>query len=147
MRKSVAFAAVFVAGFAAAAGPQHFTLLASYAPPAKAAVNGTIAISFVPTDPEIHINEAPAPRLKLDATQTILVDKQAPLAERVTPYDPATAKYIDLALPLTFPVAIAKGAPKGAQSVAATVTYFYCSKREGWCRKGNSEIAVSVNVP
>jgi len=52
-----------------------------------------------------------------------------------------------LALPLVFPVAIAKGAPKGTQSVAATVTYFYCSKREGWCRKGNSEIAVTVNVP
>lgn len=147
MRKSAALAAVFVAGFAHAAGPQHFTLSASYAPPAKLASNGTIAISFVATDPEIHVNEAPAPRLRLDPAQTILVDKQALPPERVTPYDPATAKYLDLTLPLTFPVALAKGAPKGAQSVAAIVTYFYCSTREGWCRKGNTEIAVTVRVP
>jgi len=147
MRKSAALVAMFATGIAHAAGPQHFTLSASFRAPAKANRNGTIAISFVPTDPEIHINEAPAPRLKLDPAQTILVDKQAALPERVTPYDPASAKYIDLALPLVFPVAIAKGAPKGTQSVAATVTYFYCSKREGWCRKGNSEIAVTVNVP
>ena len=147
MRKSAAFIAVLAAGIAHAAGPQHFTLSTSYLPPAKASGNGIIAISFIPTDPEIHVNEAPAPRLKLDPAQTILVDKQAPPSERVTPYDPATAKYIDLALPLSFPVAIAKGAPKGAQSVAGTVTYFYCSTREGWCRKGSTDIAVSVQVP
>ncbi len=147
MRRSAACIAVLTAGIAQAAGPQHFTLSASYLPPAKASGHGTIAISFVPTDPEIHINEAPAPRLKLDPAQTILVDKQAPAPERVTPYDPKTAKYIDLALPLSFPVAIAKGAPKGAQGVAGTVTYFYCSEREGWCRKGNTDIAVTVTVP
>jgi hypothetical protein len=31
--------------------------------------------------------------------------------------------------------------------VKGNVTYFYCSKREGWCRKGTSEVTFVVNVP
>ena len=130
-----------------AGAPQHFTLSAAYQAPAKASGNGAIAVTFVATDPDVHINEAPAPRIKLDPAQNVLVDKQAPVPERVEAFDPDNAKYIDLSLPVAFPVAIAKGAPKGAQSVTATVTYFYCSKRAGWCRKGTTDVDVSVNLP
>ena len=130
-----------------AAAPQHFTLSAAYQPPAKASGDGAIAVTFVATDPDVHINEAPAPRIKLDPTQGVLVDKQAPLPEHVEPFDPDKVKYIDLSLPVVFPVAIAKGASKGAQSVTASVTYFYCSKRAGWCRKGTTDVDVSLNVP
>jgi hypothetical protein len=130
-----------------AAGPQHFTLTAAYQPPAKASANGAIALTFVATDPDVHINEAPAPRIKLDPVQSVLVDKQAPAPERVEAFDPEKAKYLDLSLPVIFPVAIARGAPKGAQTVLATATYFYCSKRAGWCRKGTTDVSVTVNVP
>lgn len=147
MKRTALLAFVAAAGAAQAAAPQHFNLAASYVPPAKGAKAGVIAVQFTGTDPEIHINETPAARLKLDPAQTILVDKQAPAPERMTPYDPATAKYLDITLPVVFPAVIAKGAPKGAQTVAATVTYFYCSKREGWCRKGNTEVGIAVNVP
>ena len=146
-RFTIAAVLLSVAGAAQAAGPQHFTLAAAYVPPAKGAANGVVAVHFTGTDSEIHINELPAPRIKLDPDQKILLDKQTPPPERVAPYDPGNAKYIDLALPVVFPAAIAKGAPKGAQTVAATVTYFYCSKREGWCRKGTTDVAVAVNVP
>ncbi len=147
MKRTALLAFVAAAGAAQAAAPQHFTLTASYLPPAKGVKDGVIAVQFTGTDPEIHINETPAARIKLDPAQTILVDKQAPAAERVAPYDPATAKYLDITLPVVFPATLAKGAPKGAQTVTATVTYFYCSKREGWCRKGNTEVGITVNVP
>jgi hypothetical protein len=130
-----------------AAGPQHFTLSSAYNPPAKAGGNGSIAVVFVATDPEVHINEAPAPRLKLDPAQTVLVDKQAPGSDKVEPFDPDNARYLDLTLPVLFPVKIAKDAPKGTHGVTASVTYFYCSKRAGWCRKGTTDVSVSVNVP
>jgi hypothetical protein len=145
--KTAWLACVAAAGMAHAAGPQHFSLTASYVPPEKGARDGVVAVQFTGTDPEIHINELPAPRIKLDPDQTILVDKQAPPPEHVAPYDPTIANYIDISLPVVFPATIAKGAPKGAQTVAATVTYFYCSKREGWCRKGTTEVAVNVKVP
>ncbi|HET7291340.1 MAG TPA: hypothetical protein VFM88_02850 [Vicinamibacteria bacterium] len=128
-----------------AAAPEHFSLSARYEPPARAGGIGSIAVIFTGTDPDIHINETPAPRLKL-GDQAVLLDKQAPAPERVQPFDPATARYLDLALPVYFPVAIAKGAPRGAQTVPATVTYFYCSKRQGWCRKGTTDVAVAVDV-
>jgi hypothetical protein len=132
---------------ALAAGPQHFSLTARFEAPAKAGANGSIAVTFVGADPDVHINETPAPRLKLGAEQTVLLDRQPPAPDKIQPYDPDTARYLDLALPVYFPVAIAKGAPRGAQTVPGTVTYFYCSKREGWCRKGSTDVAVTVDVP
>jgi hypothetical protein len=130
----------------AAAGPQHFTLAAAFDAPRKPGANGAVAVTFTPLDPDVHVNETPAPRIKLGASD-VLVDKQPPASEKLEPYDPDTAAYLDLALPVYFPVAIAKGAAKGAHEVPVSVTYFYCSKRAGWCRKGTSELSVPVNVP
>jgi len=50
-------------------------------------------------------------------------------------------------MPVTFPVALAPGAPKGTQTVKANLVFFYCSKREGWCRRGSDELEVLVSVP
>lgn len=103
-----------------------------------------MAVTFVPLDPDVKINEEPSARLKLDPAQTVLVDKQRPPSGTVRNYDPDTATYLDLTRPVSFPVALAKGAPKGPQTVGASVTYFYCSKREGWCRKGTAEVEFVV---
>lgn len=132
---------------ALAAGPQHFSLKAAYVAPAKPGSPGAIAVTFVGQDPDVHINEEPAPRLRLDPEQRVLVDKQAPAPSRGTAFDAASAKYLDLAAPVTFPVALTTGSPKGLHDVTASVTYFYCSKREGWCRKGTTDVSVAVNVP
>ena len=129
---------------ALASGGEHFDVTASFVPPSKPGRPGAVAVTFVPKDPDVHINEEPEPRLKLDPLQTVLVDRQRPAPSRVAPFDPETAKYLDTALPVSFPVAWAGKAPKQPQLVSATVTYFYCSKREGWCRKGTTEVEVSV---
>jgi hypothetical protein len=104
-------------------------------------------VTFTAKDPDVHINEDPAPRLTLDPEQKVLVDKQPPRPARTGAVDPARARYLDLVLPVTFAVALAPGAPKGRQSVKATVNYFYCSKTQGWCRKGTTGIDVSVDIP
>jgi hypothetical protein len=145
MRTLVA-AGAFALLWASPAGPQHFTLSASYTPRAKPGVDGTIAVTFTPRDADVHINENPPARLKLDPEQKVLVDKQPPAPPRVEPFDPEKVRYIDLAVPLIFPVAVAAGAPKGVQSIKATVVYFYCSKSQSWCRRGSTDIDVSVNV-
>jgi hypothetical protein len=132
---------------AALTGPQHFTLQASFVAPPKAGGTGTVAVTFTAKNPDVHVNEDPAPRLALDPEQKVLVDKQPPRPPRTGAVDPAQAKYLDLLLPVNFPVALAPGAPKGHQSVKATVTYFYCSKAQGWCRKGSTDVDVAVDVP
>jgi hypothetical protein len=130
---------------APAAQPKHFDLTATFE--AKAVRQGLVAVTFHANDPDVVVNEEPGPRLALDPAQTVLVDKQPPPAHAAPAPDPDKAKYLDLSLPVVFPVALSSSAASGVQDVKAKVTYFYCSKREGWCRKGTTEVEVPVKVP
>jgi hypothetical protein len=132
---------------AVAAAPQNFDLLASFEPPEKPGEDSAVAVRFRTLDPDLRLNETPAPRLKLDLTEPVLLDRQPPAPRRIPDYDPLTAKYIDLAEPVRFPVAIAPTAPGGVQRVEADVVYFYCSIREAWCRRGTARIDFPVAVP
>jgi hypothetical protein len=119
-----------------AAPARHFDVTAAFAPPKNTTADGAVAVTFRALDPDVRVNETPAPRLKLDLAQAVLVDKQAPAPSQVPDYDPLTARYLDPAKPVLFAVAIAPTARRGAYDVKASVVYFYCSTREGWCRRG-----------
>jgi hypothetical protein len=125
----------------------HFDLLASWEPPAEAGADGGIAVTFQALDPDVRLNQTPAPRLKLDLMDPILVDRQPPAPRSVPDYDPLTARYLDLDRPVRFPVALSPTAPSGLQTVKVEVVYFYCSVREAWCRRGSTEVEVRVPVP
>ncbi len=140
-------AALFLIAAAWTTAPRHFDVVATFEPPRKGGAQGHVAVSFAALDPDVHINEEPAPRLKLDLAQTVLVDKQAPAPEKAADWDPDNPRYLNIAKPVKFPVAFAPTAPRGAQTVKGTVVYFYCSAREGWCRRGAAEIEVPVTVP
>lgn len=141
------FLHALVLALAAGSVPRHFDVAASFVPPKAPGGKGAVSVLFSPTDPDVHINEEPAPRLKLDPGQFVLVDRQAPAAARAADFDPEKARYLDLAKPLRFPVAIARKAPKGKQELKAEVVYFYCSKREAWCRRGTALVEFTVEVP
>jgi hypothetical protein len=133
---------------AAASSPvRHFDVAASYAAPKEPGKPGAVNVLFSPTDPDVHINEEPAPRLKLEPGQAVLVDRQPSAPARAADFDPEKTHYLDLAKPVRFPVAIAPKAPKGKQELTANVVYFYCSKREGWCRRGTALVEFTVEVP
>jgi hypothetical protein len=120
---------------------------ASYVPPAKAGANGSVAVTFEPKDPDVHVNRDPAPRLKLDPDQRVLVDKQPPPPRRGGSADVEAAGFFEAGMPVTFAVALAPGLARGEHEAKGTVTYFYCSKRDGWCRKGTAEVEFSVTGP
>jgi hypothetical protein len=143
--KTVAFVLLPAATLALSA--RHFDVTAAFTPAKKAGASAVVAVTFRALDPDVKVNETPAPRLKLDLTQTVLVDKQAPVSSQVPDYDPLTARYVDIAKPVLFPVAIAPFAPKGDQEVKASVVYFYCSTREAWCRRGTVDVLIPVAVP
>lgn len=111
--------------------------------PATRVAPASISVTLQPADPAVHVNERPAPRLKLDPDQVVLLDKQ-PAAKAGD--DGPEAGYLDPAFPVLFPVALKAGAPHGTHDIRGTVTYFYCSKTEAWCRKGKAEITVPVAV-
>jgi len=143
--KKIGAAVLLLAPVVALALPEHFTVAATYLAPAKPKANAAVAVTFVAVDPDVHINQEPSPRLKLDPAQTVLIDRQAPPSRKGE--SGGEAKYLDLSLPVTFPVALNPKAPRGEQPVSGSVTYFYCSKREGWCRKGTAEVEFTVAVP
>ena len=129
------------------AGPlRHFDVIAEFVAPRRAGGSGHVAVSFRALDPDVHVNESPAPRLKLDIAQAVLLDRQLPPPSHVPDYDPLTARYVDLSKPVLFPVAIAPAAPRGEQLVKASVVFFYCSQREAWCRRGTADVEIPVNV-
>ena len=122
---------------ASGGGSPHFNVSAQFRP-GKAAGAGEVAVTFVPTDPDVKINTTPAPKLKLDAGQKVLADKAgAPRAG-----SPAE-KYLDTTFPVVFPVSVL-GAPAASATVKGAVTYYYCSHREGWCRKGSADVDIPV---
>ncbi len=129
-----------------AAPARHFEVTAAFSPPRAAARDGAVAVTFLAVDPDLKVNENPAPRLKLDLAQTVLVDRQPPPANQVPDYDPLTARYLDPAEPVLFPVAIAPAAPRGTHEVKASVVFFYCSTREAGCRRGRADISSPVTV-
>jgi hypothetical protein len=141
------FCASILAAVAAASPPRHFEVAAAFVPPPEPGRTGSVSVVFSPMDPDVHVNEEPAPRLKLSPRQAVLVDRQAPPPPRDPEFDPEKTRYLDIAKPLRFPVAFAPKAPKGKQEVDAKVVYFYCSKREAWCRRGTADIEFTVEVP
>lgn len=124
---------------------QHFDVSAAYEAPAKKGVPANIVVEFRKKDPDVNINEEPAARLKFGPGSP-LVAPPPPKGSGVIP-DPANAHYLDLSKPVRFPVTVAEGAAKGLNTVKTTVSYFYCSKRENWCRKGTAEFDLPVVLP
>jgi hypothetical protein len=123
------------------------TVSATYVPPAKAGAPGAVAVTFETKDPDVRVNRDPAPRLKLDPEQRVLLDRQPPPPRRGGSADVEAAGFYEPGAPVTFAVALGPGATRGDHEVEGTVTYFYCSKRDGWCRKGTSEVEIPVAVP
>ena len=124
---------------------QHFEVSAGYEPQAKKGMPSYVVFEFKKKDQDVNINEEPAPRLKF-AAGSPLVAPLPPKSSGITP-DPANARYLDLAKPVRFAVSSAPNAPKGLSTVKTTVSYFYCSKRENWCRKGTADFDLGVVLP
>jgi len=133
--------------FESAPKPTHFDVTATFIP-ARRNASGEVAIQFVAKDPDVKVNELPAPRLKLEAGPATVAAPARPAAKAMGgPAGAGPGHYLDLTLPVTFPVTLAPGTPRGSHDAKGTVTYFYCSKREGWCRKGTAAIEFPITVP
>lgn len=128
------------------AAPRHFDVVAVFEPAKTAGGDGSVAVTFRALDPDVKVNETPAPRLKLDLGQTLLEDRQPQAPQHVPDFDPATARYLDVSQPVRFPVGLSKAAAKGDHEVKASLVYFYCSTREAWCRRGSVELVIPVTV-
>lgn len=129
----------------APSGHEHVGLAASFERNASGG-EADIVVRFMPLEAAIQVNADPAPRLTLDAQQRVLDESARPV-----PPPPRAAfpngRYVDTQHGARFPVRVSVAAPKGRHSVRASVLYFYCSQAEGWCRRAQDDVEVSVTVP
>jgi hypothetical protein len=146
----ISFALVVALAGAGSIGPEtpssmeagaspHFAISTEYRP-GKTPGTGEVAVTFAPKDPDVKINTTPPPRLKLDDTQKVLAERTA--ARKAGAPD---EKYLDLTFPVVFPVAVSSPV-HGEQTVKGALTYYYCSHREGWCRKGTADLEIPVKA-
>lgn len=123
---------------------QHFDVTGAYEVPSKKGGPGHLVFEFRQKDKDVYINEEPAPRVKVGPGSPIVAPK--PKGSGLVP-DLENVKYLDLTKPVRFAVTSAKDAPQGLSRVKTTLSYFYCSKRENWCRKGTAEFDLAVVLP
>jgi len=139
-------AAVAAATPALAQTHRHFEIEAAFEPASKAGEVDAVAVRFAPLDPDVQVNEIPAPRLELDDSQSLLSPAPEEPHAPVPPMSADAPRYLDLSDPIRFPVELAPDAPEGIHGVPAEVVYFYCSKSRGWCRRGNEPVTIPILV-
>lgn len=98
---------------------------------------GEIAIQFQPVE-GIHINLQPALDFKLDTasraalTGTLVLPKGAP--------------YLNTSAPVLQRFQVPKDAKPGPLALKGTLTYFYCSDKDGWCSKYKQPLEFALTV-
>lgn len=132
-----------LAGLAAgAAEAPPIQVAGHYLAPKKPGGEAVLLVSLVPDRDELRVNEVPAPRLELDPKQAVLRYRAPEPDDGETPRG-----YLDPLLPVRFPVTLAPGAARGEHVVKGSVSFYYCSTRASWCKRGSREIEVAVTVP
>ena len=135
---------IAVAGLLLLMPASHFEVSAAFT--SKGPGRGEVAVTFLGKDADVHINEVPAPRLKVEPGQVLQEVAPSPAPAGKEGGGPSS-KYLDITWPVVFPVTVGRAPAAGPQTVKANVTYFYCSKREGWCRKGTAPVEFPVTLP
>jgi len=112
--------------------------------PAQAAMcpggNGEILLHFAPVD-GIHVNADPPVDFSLDTTVTAIQLNGNP----VMTSDESTG-YLSAAMPVKQKIKLHSTAAPGPVTVKGTVTYFYCSDGEGWCKRQKDPVEFTILV-
>ena len=98
---------------------------------------GEMAISFAPAA-GIHVNSTPAPEFTLDSSSL------ASLSGRLT--FPKGTQYLKPASAVKQRFQLSRGAKPGPVTLKGTLTYYFCSDKEGWCSKYKQPVEIALTV-
>jgi len=100
---------------------------------------GKILVSFTPID-GIHINIDPPVELKIKKNSLIDLRGQPDMTA-----DKETG-FLSAVNPVEQSFSISTKAAPGTHSITGTITYFFCSDIEGWCRKQSQPVRLTLNI-
>ena len=105
----------------------------------KAGDTAQLTVKFIPKR-GIYINANPPIDLKIDSSDTIIVKSK--------PEIPSSGKsdYFDVTKSIKQSFTLSKKLKTGTVSLRGTLTYFYCSNTDGWCRKYKHPIDMKIKI-
>jgi len=98
-----------------------------------------ILLSFTPRK-GFHVNAIPPVGFALDSGSAALLADTT-----IVPRDTATG-YLNVRDAVRQPLTISASIAPGVHELRGTLTYYYCSDEEGWCRKERHPFALSLVV-
>jgi hypothetical protein len=114
-------------------------VLTASPPSLKAGQPGELLLRFRPAS-GIHIAGEPAVTIHLDTTSVVVPG--GPLTQETD----STSGSLRANVPVRLRVALRPGAEPGTYLSRATVSYFYCSDAEGWCRKKSDILPFTITI-
>jgi len=105
----------------------------------QAGSKGKILVSFAPVD-GIHVN--------VDPPVTVMVEKNRFIALHGEPDITADKEtgFLSTVTPVVQGFSISRKAAPGPHHIKGTITYYFCSDTEGWCRKQSRTVMLTLNI-
>ena len=100
---------------------------------------GRVLVSFTPAD-GIHIN--------VDPPVSVKIQKNSLISLRGNP-DMTTDKetgFLSSGTPVEQLFSVSHKAAPGEHTITGTITYYFCSDTEGWCRKQSQAVTLTLNI-
>ena len=104
----------------------------------KSAGKGRLILSFRPS-PEFDINRTPPITVDIESAPGIEWDRTRQLPRDGKPSD--SSQYFGKILPVEFTYTLS---PSARPEAKVKVTYFYCSKKDGYCARENKPLVVPL---
>jgi hypothetical protein len=88
----------------------------------------------------IHVNTDPSVEMTIADNQWFLLDGFT------APTHPKKKEYVDTRRPIRCTISVSAKTPPGKHILKGTMTYFYCSDREGWCNRFAQPFEVTLVI-
>lgn len=105
----------------------------------EAGGSGSMLISFTPVD-GIHITAEPPVTVRVERNRLVSL-KRGPNI-RID----KESKFLSTSQPVEQQFIVSKKAKPGEYSVEGTITYYFCSDAEGWCRKASQPVTLKLTI-
>ena len=99
--------------------------------------SGEMAFTFAPVA-GIHVNLKPPPEFTLDSSSLAALSGRLVL--------PKGTEYLKPSASVTQRFQLSPNAKPGPATLNGTLTYYFCSDKDGWCSKYKQPVAIALTV-
>ncbi|HEX5042629.1 MAG TPA: hypothetical protein VFV75_06970 [Candidatus Polarisedimenticolaceae bacterium] len=122
-------------------------LVVTVNPPAAAPGQEVEVVIRVEPNPGIKVNRYPKMKLQVPAAEGLVGGAEAAVgASEMPPLEHAEQNYYKTVDPVAVKVSVDSRAPRGAHTVPARFTYYYCVAASGYCAPERVSLTIPLQV-